>query len=65
MVPRYLDHVPNDPFTDSPLRYRRVGDVVLLVSAGVDGIDNGGDDGLDIVVRMPPPPSPGVPSPPP
>lgn len=65
MVPRYLDHVPNDPFTDSPLRYRRVGDVVLLVSAGGDGIDNGGDDRLDIVVRMPPPPSPGVPAPPP
>ena len=65
MVPRYLENVPVDPFTDGPLLYRRRGEAILLMSVGFDGVDNGGDDRLDFVVRMPPPPGPGVPAPPP
>ena len=65
MVPRYLENVPVDPFTDSPLLYRRRGEEILLMSVGFDGVDNGGDDRLDFVVRMPTQGIPGGPAPPP
>lgn len=44
LVPRYLDGMPIDPFTDMPLRYERRGDGYLLMSVGHNGIDDGGDD---------------------
>lgn len=42
LVPEYLPAVPLDPFTDSPLIYRRGGDGYLLYSVGPDGADDGG-----------------------
>jgi hypothetical protein len=44
IVPRYLDRVPLDPFTDRPFRYERRGDGYLLSSVGQDGRDDGGND---------------------
>lgn len=42
LVPRYLKRLPPDPFTSTPLRYRREGDGFLCWSIGPDGKDDGG-----------------------
>ena len=42
LVPRYLQRVPQDPFSDKPLIYRPSGTNWLLYSVGVDGVDDGG-----------------------
>ncbi|HRJ70649.1 MAG TPA: hypothetical protein PLS03_00410 [Terrimicrobiaceae bacterium] len=44
LVPEYLSAVPQDPLAGRPLRYQVLDpDGFLLYSAGLDGIDNGGD----------------------
>lgn len=50
LVPRHLDRVPNDPFTDAPFRYERRGDGYLLASVGQDGRDDGGTDIVQPIV---------------
>jgi hypothetical protein len=49
LVPAFLDELPPDPYSDGPLRYRRIdpagdelGRAYLLYSVGLDGQDNGG-----------------------
>ncbi|HYW79334.1 MAG TPA: hypothetical protein VE890_07130, partial [Thermoguttaceae bacterium] len=42
LMPDYLSEVPEDPFSSSPLIYRRAGDEYVLYSVGKDGIDDGG-----------------------
>lgn len=43
LVPRYLDNVPNDPFTvSSPISYQLTDNNYILYSVGPDGIDNKG-----------------------
>jgi hypothetical protein len=43
LTPRYLKHVPIDPFGDTePLRYENQGNTYLLYSIGPDGVDDGG-----------------------
>ncbi len=42
LVPDYLPAVPQDPFGDGPLVYRRNGQHYLLYSVGPDGRDDGG-----------------------
>lgn len=63
LVPARVAAVPLDPFTDAPLGYRRDGDACLLWSVGPNGVDDGGDDGRDRVVRMPWRPRGGGPTP--
>ena len=42
LVPQYLPDVPEDPFIDGPIRYRRAGKTYRLDSTGPDGdYDNG------------------------
>src|SRR5262245_309855 len=60
LKPAYLREVPGDPFAGAPLRYRRLGDGVVVYSVGLDGTDDGGtlDDkdalrnGVDLGVRL-------------
>ena len=40
LVPRYLAHVPQDPFDGKPLRYLR--EKKMVYSVGRDGVDGGG-----------------------
>ncbi|MDB6020595.1 MAG: hypothetical protein JWQ04_452 [Pedosphaera sp.] len=43
LVPKYIQHVPEDPFSHQPLHYRAVaGTNWVLYSVGLDGIDDGG-----------------------
>lgn len=42
LVPKYLRHVPTDPFSDKPLIYRPSGTNWVLYSFGPDKIDDGG-----------------------
>jgi hypothetical protein len=42
LVPKYLQHVPSDPFSGSPLIYRQQGTNWLAYSVGEDGVDDGG-----------------------
>src|SRR6185369_14676771 len=42
LKPRYLKEVPLDPYDGKPLRYRRLGDGVIVYSVGPDGADDGG-----------------------
>ena len=42
LVPKYLQRVPEDPFSHRPLIYRPNGTNWLLYSVGIDGIDDGG-----------------------
>lgn len=61
LVPEILTAVPEDPFGDEPLKYRRAGAGYVLYSVGADGRDNGGlfDPGLgstpdrDAMLRLP------------
>lgn len=56
LEPACLKAVPNDLFTEKPLRYSRVGKGFLLYSVGENMADDGGKDraagGDDIVVRV-------------
>jgi hypothetical protein len=57
---RYLPHVPADPYDGQPLRWRRLGDAVVVYSIGPDRADNGGNlarhgqvaPGTDIGIRL-------------
>jgi hypothetical protein len=42
LVPDYLRAVPLDPFDGQPLRYRKVGDGIVVYSIGPDRKDDGG-----------------------
>ena len=42
LVPKYLQHLPEDPFSHRPLIYRPIGTNWLLYSVGVDRVDDGG-----------------------
>ncbi len=42
LVPRYLQRIPLDPFSNRPLIYRPHGTPWLLYSVGEDGVDDGG-----------------------
>lgn len=42
LVPKYLAAVPNDPYRDGPLVYRRTAEGYLLYSVGGNGTDDGG-----------------------
>jgi hypothetical protein len=42
LVPQYLQAVPADAYSGSPLNYRKVGEEFVLYSTGQDGEDNGG-----------------------
>lgn len=42
LVPKYLQRVPTDPFSNQPLVYRAQGTNWLLYSVGPDGVDDGG-----------------------
>ena len=56
LVPKYLDKVPLDPFTQKPLVYKRQGEGYILYSVSAnmhddDGIDTDDQPLLDIVVQ--------------
>jgi len=42
LTPKYLSHMPEDPFSGKPLVYRAQGTNWLLYSVGPDGVDDGG-----------------------
>jgi len=42
LVPSYLDAIPEDPFDEQPLRYRKTETGYIVYSIGADGQDNGG-----------------------
>jgi hypothetical protein len=42
LAPRFLAAVPLDPYDGKPLRYRRLGDGVVVYSVGEDRADDGG-----------------------
>lgn len=42
LVPRYLAHIPADPFDGQPLRFRRLEDGVVIYSVSHDRADNSG-----------------------
>jgi Txe/YoeB family toxin of Txe-Axe toxin-antitoxin module len=57
-VEQVLDEIPNNPFTDEPLKYRRTKNGYIVYSVGQDLVDDGGK-GDDIVGRRPfPEPNP-------
>ncbi len=43
LVPAYLVQLPDDPFGNGPLVYRRTNDGYLLYSVGANGVDDGGE----------------------
>ncbi len=59
LVPRFLNNVPQDVFTDKPLSYVPRDDGYLLYSVGMNFRDDGGtggsEGGDDIVAEVPPP----------
>jgi hypothetical protein len=60
LIPAQLVKVPADPYDGAPLRFRRVGDGVVIYSVGPDGKDDGGHlarkmppgDGTDLGFRL-------------
>ena len=48
LSPGWLKAVPQDPFTDKPLIYRRQGEGYVLYSVGANMIDEGGVSGLGV-----------------
>lgn len=42
LVPKYVQHLPTDPFSNNPLIYRPTGTNWLLYSLGPDRVDDGG-----------------------
>lgn len=66
LAPRFIDPLPDDPFTGKPLIYKTLPDGSTIVySTGEDATDNGGaevnakgkpyDPGSDIVLVITPP----------
>ena len=54
LVPGYLREVPVDVFSGEALRYRRQGEGYVVYSVGKNGVDDGGERGLekdDVAVR--------------
>ena len=48
LVPKYLSHIPDDPFAPSgPIQYKVTGAGYRLYSVGPDGIDDGGKPTFD------------------
>ena len=43
LAPQYIDAVPSDPFTGTPMVYQRAGNDYILYSVGRDQKDDGGD----------------------
>ncbi len=43
----YIDHIPDDPFSDGPIVYRKTEDDFILYSVGQDFEDNSGAPGKD------------------
>jgi hypothetical protein len=37
-----VDHIPLDPFANGPMHYLRTTDGYVVYSAGLDGVDHGG-----------------------
>ncbi len=63
LVPAYLDAVPVDPFSDSPLRFVNDTTGYSVYSVGMNGKDDGGDleaKWNERAVRMDPPPDVGL-----
>jgi len=59
LVPELLEEVPDDPFCNEKIRYRRTEDGVVVYSVGPDGQDNNGepeedhwDEAYDIPFRL-------------
>jgi hypothetical protein len=44
LVPRYLEHVPVDPYDGAPLRYQRRDPGYVIYSIGKDGVDDAGKE---------------------
>ena len=42
LVPRFMDHLPRDPYDNQTIRYKRISNGYKLYTIGKDGIDNGG-----------------------
>ena len=61
LTPKYLDSIPFDPLSSSPLVYKRIGEDYSFYSVGMNGIDNEGRDhrkegrlaGDDVVIHAP------------
>jgi hypothetical protein len=51
LAPKYIPHVPNDLYSERPLRYRRNGKGIVLDSVGANGKHEPSDD---LTVRIPP-----------
>jgi hypothetical protein len=43
LVPALLDKIPDDPFGDGPLRFRRLEDGIVVYSVGPNEVDDGGE----------------------
>jgi hypothetical protein len=44
LVPRFLREVPTDPYDGAPLRYKRLGDGIVIYALGPNGQDDGGNN---------------------
>lgn len=42
LVPEFIPEIPNDPFTETPLHFKKKDDRILLYSAGANQLDDGG-----------------------
>lgn len=42
LVPEYLQEVPEDPWSDKPLRMRKTEEGLTIYSVGANGVDDGG-----------------------
>lgn len=42
LVPEFIAEIPNDPFDDKPLRFKKTGNKILLYSVGLKQSDDGG-----------------------
>ncbi|MCG3147296.1 MAG: hypothetical protein PCFJNLEI_00735 [Verrucomicrobiae bacterium] len=52
LVPDILNAIPNDTFTNQPLRYKELAKGYVVYSVGEDGKDDGGDDKKDITFTV-------------
>lgn len=52
LAPAILSEVPDDPFTNGPVTYRRIEGGFLVYSIGSDNHDDNGDPEYDITVRV-------------
>ncbi|MDR1925440.1 MAG: hypothetical protein LBQ66_13800, partial [Planctomycetaceae bacterium] len=51
IAPKYIDVIPEDPFTSKELTYKKIDNGYILYSFGKNKIDDGGDDSKDITVE--------------